>query len=329
MQSRYSPPLEHSAYPRRTLPQGRILLHVVHHPQRDAEGHGREAQAEDGADDDDDHGVVGVRVAAGDDNLADDVHERRGHVVAAKCVLDAAAALVAHARGLGGGQGEGVAHDGGPGERLVGVAQPARLALDDGLGGPARIGGEDGHAGEHSLEGHDAKVLVGGRIDEQRGGAEERRLEVGGHGEEEEHGCGGIGGAARGRVVGRVDGVVREVELVGEGLQLAVVLYVFGDAAVVPAGEDEAHAAALVVRDGGEGADGEANVLFALEAVDAEQYADVAAGEERRRRGVAGTDEQLVLLGGGVDAGVDDAGRRLFQQLRPGQLDDALGEVGV
>jgi len=305
------------------FPQGRILLHVVHHPQRDAERQRGEGQGEGGTDDDNDHGVVGVRVLAVDDNLADEVHEGGGHVVAAKGVLDTLAALVAHALGLGLGEEQGLAHDGGPGEGLVGVAQPAGLALDDGFGGPAGVGGEDGHLGEHGLEGHDAKVLVGGGVDEEGGGAEQLDLELVGDGEEEEHRRGGVGGLAHGRVVGRVDGVVGEVELVGERLELAVVLDVLGDAAVVAAGEDQADALALVLGDRGKGADGEANVLFALEAIDGEQDA-VATGEERRFALAAG---QLVLLGLGVDAGVDDAGGRVLEQLRPGQLHDALGEV--
>ncbi|PMB68569.1 hypothetical protein BM221_005149 [Beauveria bassiana] len=289
------------------LPHSRILLHVVHHPKGDAEGQRGEGERKGGSDDDNNHGIVGVGVATGSGNIADDGHERRGHLVPPKGVLDATAALVAHARG------------------------PARLGLDDGLGGAARVGGEDGHAREHGFEGHDAKVLVGGSVDEEGGGAQQLGLEGGGHGEEEEDGGGCVGGLARGGVVGGVDGVVDEVALIGEGLQFAVVVDIFGDATVVAAGEDESHAAALIGGNGGKGAYGEANVLFALEAVDAEEDA-VAGGEQWRAVVVVVVvvvGGELMFLGVGVDAGVDDAGGRVFEQLGPGQLDDALGKVGV
>ncbi len=109
--------LQHSTCP---SPQRGILLHILQHPERNGEGYRSEGEGEDGADDDDDDGVVGVRVAAGDGNLADDIHERRGHVVAAKGVLDALVALVAHADGLGVREEQGLAHDGGAAGGLFG-----------------------------------------------------------------------------------------------------------------------------------------------------------------------------------------------------------------
>lgn len=157
-------------------------------------------------------------------------------MVAAKGVLDATGAVGAHAGEVGGGQGEGAAHDGGPGGHVVRVAQPARLRVADGLDGPARVGGEDGPAGEHGLEGHDAKVLVGGGVDNEVGRGEESGLEGVWDGEEEDDLGGGRqrvrqGGGRR----GAGDGVVGEVERRGELAELLVALDVFGDAEVVAA----------------------------------------------------------------------------------------------
>ena len=150
--------------------------------RRDAQPGGEEDGKEHEVEDVVDKG----RPTLGRGDFAEDCIDALRHLLAAKRRPDALGTLLAHARKVGVGHGEGGSHDGGPGRDVVGVAQPAGLGVADGLDGPARVGGEDGDAGEHGLEGHDAKVLVGGGVDEQAGGAEERRLEGVGDGEEEE-----------------------------------------------------------------------------------------------------------------------------------------------
>lgn len=83
-------------------------------------------------------------------------------------------------------------------------------------------------------------MLIGGRVDEQAGEAEEALLEAVGDGEQEEDldGVGDVGEGVVVVVVGGgggcvVDGVVGEVQGGGEGLQLGVVFDVFGDPGVV------------------------------------------------------------------------------------------------
>jgi hypothetical protein len=86
-------------------------------------------------------------------------------------------------------------------------------------------------------------VLVGGRVDEQAGEAEEALLEAVGDGEQEEDldGVGDVGEGvvvvvvviARGGGGCVVDGVVGKVQGGGKGLQLGVVFDVLGDPGVV------------------------------------------------------------------------------------------------
>lgn len=101
-----------------------------------------------------------------------------------------------------------------------------------------------------------------------------------------------------------------------------MVAHVLGHAAVVAAGDDEAHALPGLGAQPGVRPDGQGHVLFALETVDAEQEPLAAP------QGLAALDLGA-LLGVGVDARVDGLEVSVLGQARPGAADDALGEVGV
>lgn len=198
--------------------------------QAEAEG------KQEGEDDKAEHAAQRGGAGLGGDNVCDEGVEAFGHAVAAKRVPDATGAVVAHAGEVGGGQGEGAAHDGGPGGHVGRVAQPARGRVADRLDGPARVCGEDGAAGEHGLEGHDAEMLVGGGVDDEVGRGEQGRLERVWHRQEEDDGgLGRQGGGQVGGGGGPGDAVVGEVQRRGELAQVVVVLDVFGDAGVVAA----------------------------------------------------------------------------------------------
>lgn len=85
-------------------------------------------------------------------------------------------------------------HDGRPSGHVLRVTEPTRPFIEDCFFRPAVVGGQDGNASKHGFEGHDAEVFVGGRVDEEAGGAEEGVFEGRGDGEEEEDGDGGGGG---------------------------------------------------------------------------------------------------------------------------------------
>lgn len=162
-------------------------------------------------------------------------------------------------------------------------------------------------------------MLVGGRVDEQAGRGQEHLLEQVGHGQEEEH-LDVVGG-----LEGRDDGLGgAAVEAQGgcELGQLVVIAHVLGHAAVVAAGDDEAHSLPGLGAQPGVGPDGQGHVLFALEPVDAEQEPLAAP------QGLTALDLGA-LLGVGVDARVDGLEVSVLGQGRPGSADDALGEVGI
>ena len=77
-------------------------------------------------------------------------------------------------------------YDFAPAPEVVGRTEPARQPRHDGLEGPARVCRQDGRAGEHGLEGHNPKVLVRGRVEDQAGGPQEAFFELVGDGKEEE-----------------------------------------------------------------------------------------------------------------------------------------------
>lgn len=83
-------------------------------------------------------------------------------------------------------------------------------------------------------------MLVGWCVDYEAGGVEKCLFEGAGHGEEEEHLCGGwyIGETGDSADFGWREGVVREREGGGQCLQFGVVLDVFGDAVIIATWEE-------------------------------------------------------------------------------------------
>ncbi|KAH6608235.1 hypothetical protein Trco_004548 [Trichoderma cornu-damae] len=243
-----------------------------------------------------------------------------GHVVATKEGPHTFLAVGAHATEVGVRRAEHAAHDVGPGIDVFRVAQPAGFGIPYRLDGTARVGGENGNASQHGLEGHDAEMLVGGRVDQEASRAEEPRFDRIGDGEEEEDGGvagdGGEGGGVEGR-----DGVVAEGAGRGQALELGVVFDVFGHTGI-----DKPDSSALRLGDGGKGLDGEPDVLFPLEPVDAED--DDAAAKE----GISTTGRvvaRAMVLGRRVNTRIHHLGVHLFLEPRPRAGDNAPRKLGV
>lgn len=106
------------------------------------------------------------RSALEGDNFIDDGLEASGHVVPGKHGFDPSSAAIAHAANLIVGEVERTQHDVGPGGDIVRGSQPASLSVDNGLNRTASVGSQHWCSGQHGLEGDNAKVLVGGRVDE-------------------------------------------------------------------------------------------------------------------------------------------------------------------
>lgn len=165
-------------------------------------------------------------------NLLHNPIQRLSHLLPPKQLLHPPLPSLPHLRQIHITNRQRMLHDRRPSFDISRIAQPAGLGVEDGLDGAAGVGGKHGGAAQHGLEGHDAEVLVGGRVDEQAGGVQERGFEGGGDREEEDDGDGGRRGEGGDEVV---VGEVREGEGVGEGFEFGVVFDVFGDSRVVAA----------------------------------------------------------------------------------------------
>lgn len=162
-----------------------------------------------------------------------------------------------------------------------------RAGIDDALEGSARVGREHGHAARHGFDGHDAEVLVCGRVEEnlgrrakqQRGEQHARQRR-----EKDDALCGHL--VRRRNALGRLERLalpeerrVRQLEGGSLRLELAQRVDVVAHAPVVPARDDQAQLARRR-RERFQGLDArkrlerKSNVLLGFETVDRDERDD-------------------------------------------------------